>query len=333
MTLPYFDRNPAIGTPLDFELINKAVSDFSKSSNNKSNLMMLEAISSRFIDREPPVGTRLQGVQTSYVVDKTFTKGGAYISLLIPTNSEATPLLACRGMAFRRAATSGFKSGLNGLTLDFGFLGAYANLDDIDTYLQEKKIERLNIIGKSLGGAHAQYLSLLLPQKIDLLFTHASPGIGKDLKRANRVIILRQDGDGVPFVGGSHLEGKNETRIYSIKPIEEEWTPANEGTFAKLWRFFTSFSKAHVRQTTLQEFDVKEIPADEMDQALKKGETFEKVRKVVAWIFHFFTFGCFNRPRFEEAFKKSAAGALSENPLQQALEEVPTDLRPQASNA
>ncbi len=316
MSIPYFDRNPPKGTAQNFEDINLHIQSYQRKSKADDVSLLVEAATSRFIDREPPVGTKFATFDNLYIVDKTFTKGGAYISLLLPTKSEQPPLLVCRGMAFRRSATSGIMSGLNGLSINFGFLGAYSNYEDISDYLKDKKIETVNILGKSLGGAHAQYLSLLLPQKVDKLYTLASPGIGLDLKKAEVTVVIREEGDGVHLVGGKHLEGKNATHIYSIKPKEDSWVDDNESQWNKFVRFFKSFSGAHIRQTTLKDFDVKECPKT----SLLFGETFEKIRKVIAWIFTLITFGAFSPPRFESVFPQTESGQALLNPLQQALE-------------
>lgn len=297
MPISYLDRNPQLNNSSDLDFISKEIQKQNITSlyhafksidqNPLPPVLFAEAASSRFADREPREGVLFGRGK----VEKVFANGGAYIFLV--TSDYDIPVLVCRGMCpNRKGATGNYLSGINGLTLDFGFYGVQQNLDDIHKYLAAHQITQINLIGKSLGGAHAQYLSLLLKVKTQLLVTYCSPGIGP-YKTEAEVIVLRNNGDKVPYLGGEHITGSS-TRIFSIKPVDDMWTSENESLIDKAIAFFKSFATSHVRQTSMQPFSIKEMSLSE----LKAGKTFESIRKVVAHFFNFFTFGYFNRIRF-----------------------------------
>ena len=297
MPISYLDRNPQLNNSDDLSFISSEIQKqnikslshaFKKIDQNPlPPTLFAEAASSRFADREPKAGD----VFGRGKVEKVFAKGGAYIFLITADND--IPLLVCRGMCpNRKGATGQYLSGVNGVTLDFGFYGAQQNIEDINNYLDSRQITQVNLIGKSLGGSHAQYLSLLLKAKTQLLVTYCSPGIG-NFKTSADVIALRNDGDKVPYLGGAHISGAT-TRIFSIKHADAEWTSSNESFLRKIIAFFKSFATPHVRQTTMQPFTIKELPLTHLND----GNTFEPIRKIVAHCFNILTARYFNRVRF-----------------------------------
>lgn len=297
MPISYLDRNPQLNNTNELDFISREVQKQNIQSlshafktidqNPLPPTLFAEAASSRFADREPRIGASFGRGK----VEKVFAKGGAYIFLI--TSDYDIPLLVCRGMCpNRKGATGQYLSGINGVTIDFGFYGAQQNLEDINTYLESRNITQINLIGKSLGGAHAQYLSLLLKAKTQMLVTYCSPGIG-NYKTSADVIVLRNDGDKVPYVGGAHISGAS-TRIFSIKHANSAWTEENVSFLKKMIEFFKSFANPHVRQTSMEPFSIKEIPLSHLND----GNTFEPIRKIVSYCFNIFTCGYFNRVRF-----------------------------------
>ncbi|MFN4174077.1 MAG: hypothetical protein ACK4HV_03105, partial [Parachlamydiaceae bacterium] len=199
--------------------------------------------------------------------------------------------------------TNSWLSIINDLSIDFGFYGIVHNIKEINDYLKEKKITKVYLAGKSLGGAHAQYLAALLPQKILAVATVNCPGTPKAVRKITKTknystYIIRTNGDYIPLVGGPHATGKGPTKGYQLKPQKEEWDNYELTTKEKIKKFFSSSTFEHIRQVTREIFDFKEFDHTHKPM-IKIGNTFEYIRFCVAHIFNLFTLGRFNPHRFK----------------------------------
>lgn len=269
----------------------------------------VEVLTSRLGDREPPEGTVIRLRKGYYVIDKVFAAGGCYVSVLRNMTDCKAPILLCRGTAVRLKATGCLLSCFNDLLPDIGMLGIKSIWQDVADYLHIHRIEEIDIFGKSLGGAHAQYLTTLVTGKtktrVATLVTCCSVGVNdqvseifhESLKNRQKeepdICIIRNSGndgkeevDYIPFIGGTHVHTKSErTKIYYLFPSTTsdelvDGIPTDGWMLQKVYKFMTSFLKAHIRQTTLKEYNVKIVPHTQKE--VKKGLELEWIRELMA---------------------------------------------------
>lgn len=286
----------------------------------------VEMLTSRFIDREPPMGSvvRLQGGYFS--VDRIFSRGGAHINALVEIASEKPrTILLCRGTAWRPTATGRLLSGVNDWLKEIGLLGVKSVWREIKRYLDEKSLSHVELYGKSLGGAHAQYLAALVSgktsTKVKALVTNSSTGVPEivdEIFRTNvkkllpeqqpHIIIVRNGGirhkneiDDVPAVGGTHLYLENRTKVFYltpkryISPVEN--MRVTSPTLRSLWK---SLKTSHGRQTTLAAFNVLE--GKNTKEEAQKGLVLESTRRMLAQVIDLLTFGILNDQDFAKYY-------------------------------
>ncbi len=255
-----------------------------------------------------------------FFVDKVFVQGGAYVSVLRDLEQKLPAKIVCRGTALRPTATDGFRSGLNDALVQIGTLGITSIWPSLSKYLKDNKITDVEILGKSLGGAHAQELAVLVEgvHKINVkkLTTYCSVGVGKEINNlfqkeiANtrntpfNIHVIRNGGnaadeaDAIPAVGGVHLgEGlpKEKCQIeidYIHSGRGKVNTLATTGSFFALPKnFIASFNTGHCRQSTLDEFSWNTIDDHiEKNEHLRIGEQLETIRKYAAHALNYATF-------------------------------------------
>jgi hypothetical protein len=316
--------------------------------NNKiaAELRDIEMLTSRLADREGSVFHLNEGY---FYVDKVFIGGGAYISILQDVEGFKTPKIICRGTAMRRTATDGLKTGLNDILLEIGIMGIKNIWDALSKYLKESQITSIEILGKSLGGAHAQELAILIEGmdkiKVEKLITLCSVGVGKDInnlfkkevleKRESpfKIQVIRNGGrsntemDYIPAVGGDHLgeetpQEKCAIEVCYIQPGKEEVGiyPTQTGWFDLTRNLLRSFSLSHCRQTTLQEFSWKKINGrTQINEHLRIGNQLEIIRKCFAYIIHFLTLFLLNGKSFTSFFYAQQNERKSNNLERQQL--------------
>jgi hypothetical protein len=277
-----------------------------------------EMLTSRLADRELREGSVVHLADGYFQVDKIFVNGGAYISVLKDMSEIMPPKIVCRGTAMRRTATGALLSGLNDVQLEIGTMGIKRIWPALSQYLIENQISAVTILGKSLGGAHAQELAILAENmgvEVKKLITYCSVGVGqsinnifKDSILSNRnspfkIQIIRNASyegnqvDYIPAIGGVHLgEGtsveKCAVEVCYIQPGEQsEYIYPNETGFIKLIKnFLRSFGTPHCRQTTLTNFSWKKIEdRGEINEHLRIGNRLERVRSLLAYFIHFLT--------------------------------------------
>jgi hypothetical protein len=274
-----------------------------------------ELFTSRLADREPPLGTKAWYDNDFYVVDRTFAQGGAYITAWKSLNDPTRLLIVCRGTAFRRTATQGYMSACIDLGKEIGFYGIKSTWSTLQSYLQAGKFQSVDIMGKSLGGGHAQYLAALILAKsalrIERLVTYCSVGVPASVQKlyqkavANKpwtpaITIFRNGGEGhemdfVHFFGGSHIYSQGMTRLFYAVPKGQK-LDSFDGCFAKIRGLILSLGRAHTRQTTLRSYDL--IEKSDIQKEIADGESLEPLRQRVAQVFDFATFSYFNPQTF-----------------------------------
>lgn len=272
-----------------------------------------EMLSSRFIDREPPDGTVIHLEDGLFYVATTFCSGGAYIALLKDFTGNKPPKIVCRGTAFRWTSSSGFASGINDLLPEMGMMGIHTVWPFLHQFLKEQNIQSVEIFGKSLGGATAQELCVLIEGvaniHVDHLITVCSVGIGRDSNQfflenvlphhtgsPLKISVLRNNGqdiDYVPVVGGTHLGFQASpllcTRsIYNLFPSDSSLSAISEteSRYFYIKKLISSLGRTHCRQTTLKNFSYSvTTEAAQVNNLLNVGELLENVRQRVATIF------------------------------------------------
>lgn len=265
----------------------------------KDRLRFIERLTAEVAYKILPSGTSLSFKnEQHFVAEKIFSKAGALITVLTERDAPHKALILCRG-----TETDSWLSLVNDLSIDFGFYGIVHNIQDLQDYLKSKKITKVYIAGKSLGGSHAQYLAALLPQKILAVATVNCPGTPKAVrkctkKRSYSTYIIRTNGDYIPLVGGPHATGTGSIKGFHLKPPKEEWDNYELTTKEKIKKFFSSSTLEHIRQVTREIFDFKEFDHTHKPM-IKIGNTFEYIRLCIAHAFNVVTLGYFNPYRFK----------------------------------
>ena len=281
----------------------------------KLEIRQAEFLTSRMADREFQEGTYVYlGKSEVFQVDKTVVASGSYISILKNISDPSKVKIVCRGTAMRRTATDGLMSGLNDLQYEIGNGGIQAAWPMVFEYLSQQNVREIEIYGKSLGGAHAQRLAILIMKLPDCeltsLTTVCSVGAGVEAealfksyveqdKRYHqlRQIIIRNGGntkdeaDYIPCLGGDHLGSTVDAkyldlRLYYIHPTAAQISPPHDNlnVFQYGMRLAASFSSAHVRQTTFTDFSYQRLDDRvAIQSALNMGLALERPRRWIAY--------------------------------------------------
>lgn len=290
-----------------------------------------EMLTSRLADREIQKGAVLHLHDGYFYVDEVFVGGGAYVAILRNFNHQEPPKIICRGTAMRKSATSGWQSGVNDLLLEIGTMGIKSIWPKLSNYLKNNNINTVEILGKSLGGAHAQELAILiegvLKIKVEKLTTYCSVGVGKKInnlfkseiltKRSTpfNIQIIRNGGansddevDYIPTIGGEHLGAeagdKCKIEVTYISPHQNvEICPLKSSLSHRIKRFISSFGVPHCRQTTLKNFYWRKIEnKNDIEKHLQIGNQLEKIRKIIAWAINLLTLFIFNGKSFQSYY-------------------------------
>jgi hypothetical protein len=288
----------------------------------------VEMLTSRLADREIQKDTVLYLRDGYFYVDEVFVGGGAYVAVLRDFDHQNPPKIVCRGTAMRQTATGGWQSGINDLLLEIGTMGVKSIWPNLSNYLKDNHIQTVEVLGKSLGGAHAQELAVLiegvLKIKVEKLTTYCSVGVGQKIndlfkseiisKRRTpfQIQVIRNGGAGsddevdyIPAVGGEHLGAeagdKCKIEVTYISPDQKvELYPLESSLLHRIRRFISSFGIPHCRQTTLKNFYWKQIENKaDIEKHLKIGNQLEKIRKVIAWVINLLTLFLLNGRSFQ----------------------------------
>jgi hypothetical protein len=305
-----------------------------KKGEKSAELQDIELLASCLSDREIPANSVVHLNEGYFYVDQVIAGEGAYLSILQDIEKIKPTKIVCRGTAIRPRAKSGLKSGLNDILLEIGMKGIKDSWPKLSNYLIKNQIKEVEILGKSLGGAQAQALAVLIeglhPIEVKKLITYCSVGVGKKINELFKKEVLEkrqtpfsiqvirngsaqeENIDYIPAIGGVHLgEGTSSEKCaievcYLQQEESEEEVYNKDINFFKLIKnFFCSFSSAHCRQTTLKNFKWKIIEGrDQINDHLRMGERLEKIRKVFAYVVHFLTFFLLNGSSFHSFYQQ-----------------------------
>lgn len=287
----------------------------------------VETLSSRFVEREPPEGTVFFTDGHYRVVDRVFARSGAYVTVAKSVTEQTSAYIICRGTATRVfSATSALMTLINDILPELGWWGIRSIWDDMQNYLHQQNIQNVKVVGKSLGGAHAQYLTPLIGgltnAKVTCLGTNCATGVPPTVQEVYNTVfaaehpegvIVRNSGnrrkrkeqiDYVPYVGGPHLIGNN-TKVVYLGPSDEDLDqlPKPEGFVSKVFALLDSFQSSHRRQTTIHGVFKSVIISENVHEEAKVGEELEDLRKIFAAIFNVLTVGYFSRESFKEFYE------------------------------
>lgn len=290
-----------------------------------------ETLASRLADRELPKGTILCLNQGLFVVDEIFAGGGAFVSVLKELNNNHA-LILCRGTAFRKTAESGYLSAYNDIQSEIGLLGITSIWPKLLPYLTQKNYESIDIYGKSLGGGHAQYLTGLIGGlesiKIRSLLTLGSVGVpesvhqlyervfqNKERPAIKRILNwgdnVRHHIDYIPEFGGRHLSQKpGNAIVYHLIPADSEDEQMQvivdripqHYFFTLAIKLISSFSGAHIRQTTMRSFKVRVVESEQQHH-VPSNSLAETARKFFAATINCFSFGYLGTTSFENFYQ------------------------------
>jgi hypothetical protein len=319
--------------------------DLSKVSEDKEKMKIrdIEFLTSRMADREFREGSIIPLSDGPHIVSVIFTEGGTYASILEAFNDAIPPKIICRGTA-RLSATQGLYSSLNNLLVEIGTMGVKAIWPRLARYLTHKNIKSVDLFGKSLGGAHAQELSILIEGtlgiKVNCLTTYCSVGVGDEInalfldevlgKRTQdpfNLCVIRNGGnshehavDYVPVFGGVHI-GYNappefcKKEIIYIVPTDNKTgfdaqsieTISHKKSLCNLaFAFLRSGGTPHCRQSTLGKFAIKKIVhSDKKDKHLRSGNLLETYRKSLSKGLDVLTFYKLNGESFQAFYHKN----------------------------
>lgn len=264
-----------------------------------------ELLTSRLADRELQEGDIIPLTNATFTVDKNFVGGGAYVSVLTDNAGQLAPKLVCRGTAMRAGATGAWQSGLNNLSAEMASQGVQTAWPDLAAYLQSHDVSSMEVLGKSMGGACAQQLAILLETvahvEVTRLVTVCSVGAGQAINDVfkERVLqerrtpfnlwVIRSGGDAqgndvdyIPVVGGVHLGFDSAPEKCTVEVCyiaKGEDTPTQPQTFNRFTlsgKLLMSFPGGHSRQTTLDKYAYESITErTEVDKQLSIGNDLE----------------------------------------------------------
>lgn len=296
-----------------------------------AHLKEIETLASRLADRELPKGTLLRLQEGFFAVDEIFAAGGSFVSVLRQLKGQ-NALINCRGTAARRTAHGGYLSGANDLQIEIGLLGISKIWPDLASYLNANPYARIEVLGKSLGGGHAQYLAGLIggltDVKLNSVITVGSIGVpqvvhdifeqaflDKEKPWVKRLHNWGKDDeheiDYIPEFGGKHLSTHDErTTYYQLIPADDQddQSHAYENAFPQQTLFglgiktLMSFTKAHTRQTTMRPFHIRVLKHPE-HSIEPVNHRLEKIRNLLAYTLHCFTLGYLNPISFDEFYR------------------------------
>lgn len=287
--------------------------------------MESEFLSSSLADREPPLGTilSLPGREPKdWVVDFSEEHGGAFVYVLKPLYSDTNDaIVVCRGTAGRKTASGALNSLVNDVIPQIGMKGVTDSWGHIRNYLSNNSISQVEVEGKSMGGAVAQELSVLIAgttsTKVKQLTTLQSTGVHDEVHEAydkldspfpiNAFRHAQMEGlanDLVPKVGGYHLgKGRENYNLYDVN-LSETVVQAKTGKRLNILGLIKGLGETHVRQLrfTPNQLKVHRRVTGNLQKKEKSGSKrfLEWYRSIIGPIFKLFV----PHKTFEELYKQ-----------------------------
>jgi pimeloyl-ACP methyl ester carboxylesterase len=124
-------------------------------------------------------------------------------------------------------------------------LGAHAaTLRDL---LDRLRIERVNLVGHSLGGGIAMEFYYLFPERVERLVLVASGGLGREVNRVLRSAVLPGAELVLPVIASGWVRARAETAGRVMSKVG--WKPSSDIT--AIWQGFTSLGDGESRRAFL----------------------------------------------------------------------------------
>jgi len=124
-------------------------------------------------------------------------------------------------------------------------LGAHAGT--MRDLLDELGIDRVTLVGHSLGGGIAMQLYYLFPERVERLVLVASGGLGRSVSLLLRAATVPGAGWVLPVIASSWVRGQGEAVGKVMGRVG--WHPSPDVT--EIWRGFTSLGDADTRRAFL----------------------------------------------------------------------------------
>lgn len=186
----------------------------------------------------------MHGHHLSYV-DSGRGPAVLFIHGLLGSNRHWEHLIRTLGTEHRVIAPDLFGHGASAKPMGDYSLGAHAaTLRDL---LEELGIDRVTLVGHSLGGGIALQFCYLFPQRVDRLVLVSSGGLGRSVSPLLRSATLPGAEWVLPLIAASWLRGAVEAAVWTIGRIG--WRASSEARQA--WSGFTSLADAESRRAFL----------------------------------------------------------------------------------
>lgn len=300
-------------------VIQHSLEKFRRQDLDEEELALFQAefLASRLADREPAEGILVPSTNGWRSVDRVFATGGAYIFAtrsLDPSDNHVH--FVCRGTAFRPHATGNVLSGINDFLPEIGSYGIQQAWKEIASYISENAITSAEVYGKSLGGAHARYLALLLAGKSSVTVTRLTTVCPVYISSKVREIYSSLPKDRQFYTHEIQNGGRNPDHIPHIGELS--W--ANKMTYLgganrekssftklslvqKIYSICDSLVGPHSQQHTMGKILKDEITSpEELQKHLQGDKELERFRQTCAKILHWVTFGAFSQKTFSEFY-------------------------------
>ncbi len=218
----------------------------------------------------------LHGHDLAYV-DRGTGPAVLFIHGLLGTNQNWTHLVSCLEAAHRVLLPDLFGHGASDKPMGDYSLGAHAaTLRDL---LDELEIERVTLVGHSLGGGIALQFCYLFPERVDRLVLVASGGLGRAVSPVLRAATLPGAELVIPVLASEWVRGRVERLGAAMGRLG--WQPPAD--IREAWRGFTSLSDADSRRAFLATTRAVVDPGGQTVTAHDNLPMKAQIRTLVVW--------------------------------------------------
>ncbi len=219
---------------------------------------------------------KLHGHDLAYV-DRGTGPAVLFIHGLLGTNQNWTHLVSCLEAAHRVLLPDLFGHGASDKPMGDYSLGAHAaTLRDL---LDELEIERVTLVGHSLGGGIALQFCYLFPERVDRLVLVASGGLGRAVSPVLRAATLPGAELVIPVLASEWVRGRVERLGAAMGRLGWQ-APAD---IREAWRGFTSLSDADSRRAFLATTRAVVDPGGQTVTAHDHLPLKTQIRTLVVW--------------------------------------------------
>jgi len=196
---------------------------------------------------------------------------------LLGSSRSWTPLIEHLSPAHRVLAPDLFGHGASAKPMGDYSLGAHAaTLRDM---LDQLGIDRLTLVGHSLGGGIAMQFCYLFPHRVERLALISSGGLGRSISPLLRGATIPGAGWVLPLIASTWVRDRAATLERTLSRIG--WHPGSE--MAEAWDGFTSLSDADSRRAFLATIRSVVDPGGQTVNAHDQLPTTTHVPTLIIW--------------------------------------------------